>query len=486
MPLAKQHRLAAPHLRPEGCARPAARARRARDRPDRLLPRPDPRAGLVEGRPPKRGRAERRTAAPTRATAASPTSRAPPCSSYNIDARHRRGRARRRRDPLRLRAAPGRPALLDALPGTAGHAGGRRSSASCARAGRRSPARTRSSVRRCSASPRRGPRRSPRTSRRWRERSTTSRRCSTPPIGGRASTASRTRTGSPYAIVRALDEGLRSAGARLRRTDRQLAPGLLLRPRLLLDGGARADQGLPRRGRGRLHPLGRRRRVHARTLSMRRPRCPRSALSTSPPKDAPRPVRLADRKAPAAGAAAPTSDGESRTSAAAGPAAERARPHPGGDAPHDPAGPGRRVRPDAGGVPRRARLSLATRLHARSTSATSSAASWTCPPARPRSRSRSTTRPPISSTSRRTATVKPDDRGRNHARLRTAPPRLRPRRHLLRQPHAIRQRHERRSARCRWLTRTRIRGRQPHARSHPAADAGRRRGAASRSPPAPR
>jgi len=34
---------------------------------------------------------------------------------------------------------------------------------------------------------------------------------------------------------------------------------------------------------------------------------PALALSTSPPKDAPRPVRLADRKAPAAGAAAPTS-----------------------------------------------------------------------------------------------------------------------------------------------------------------------------------
>ena len=67
---------------------------------------------------------------------------------------------------------------------------------------------------------------------------------------------------------------------------------------------------------------------------------PALALSTSPPKDAPRPVRLADRKAPAP--AQRLRRPRARASASAWPAAERARRHPGADAPHDAARPGRR------------------------------------------------------------------------------------------------------------------------------------------------
>ena len=396
------------------------------------------------------------TAAPTRATAASPTSRAPPCAQLQHRARPAAAEARRRRDPLRLRAAPGRAALLDALPRTA----------AARRSGDRSlPAREPEGARRHDALPRRvGLRRRRDAARGGRpghpgdgaRASTTSRRCSTRPLGAgrvrrrgperaavRRSSAPRRRTSfgrcaaPAHAIVNWLQDF--SYGREYSSTE--------VRAQIKASRDAGVDDFILWDAAVEYTP-------DALDASAE---VPALALSTSPPKDAPRPVRLADRKAPAAGAAAPTSTTKPVR-----------RPLPGlppnelGTIPvvmHHMIRPdqGRRVRSDAGEFRTELDYLSATRLHADQRRRASSAASWTCLPDTTRLRSRSTTRPPISSTSRRTADVKPATAVGSCSTSHGAAPASSPP-HLLRQPHAIRQRHggEARAAVADWHTDSRI------------------------------
>ena len=177
--------------------------------------------------------------------------------------------------------------------------------------------------------------------------------------------------GSPYEIVRRSIGRLRPAGARHGRARRAVAAGLLARPHLRPGGGARAD-----------------------------PRVRATAARTSSSSGTPAVTYTADAldataRAPALGVttdgaagrarAGPAARPEARAArsrsrrrrrrakqAAARPAGQRARTDPDRHAPHDPRRPRRRLRPDAGGVPCRARAALEARLRPGRQSATSS------------------------------------------------------------------------------------------------------------------
>ena len=284
----------------------------------------------------------------------------PAVRRYNIDIARGGRRARRRRDPLRLRAPPRRAAQLDGLPRPAGHARAGDRALPCREQGgarRDEGPRRRVGLRCCRYAADRGRTGHPGDGAQPRLRGADALPVALGPRRVRRQRPER----QPVRDRQSLDGRLRPTGARHRRPRDAVAAGLLPRARLRRGGDPGTDPRCPRRGSRRVSPLGPGGHVHRRSARLERETA------------GPRPNDGASRgRARTRATARPEACAEARRetcrhveAAAAGSGSERARPDPDRHAPHGPRRSRRRLRPDARGVPGRARAPMEARLRAR-------------------------------------------------------------------------------------------------------------------------
>ena len=261
---------------------------------------------------------------------------------------------------------PDGPLTSMVFPGCAGRPR-RRSWSSSQRAARARSEGPRSAPRSSASRPPGRPR-SRRTSRRWLATSTTSRRWST------------RRTGAPASTTSPIPTGARTRSSAVRLTDfvRQVrGTGARVMP-WLQDFSLGRDYG-PEEVRAQINGA---RDAGADDFLLWDPavtytedaldakaRRPALGVTTERPKDAPGPIRLPDPKPAPTPVAKPAPVASKQP--APGLAVERARADPDRDAPHGPRRSRRRLRPDAGGVPCRARPTSGSAGTSRSASATS-------------------------------------------------------------------------------------------------------------------